>query len=118
MDVIGDLLAAGKLHEARPLLQAVLNLMPDNAQAPYYLGLLAIEEGDWEQARSFLSRAVRSSAGNVNIQPHVLEALALVALEQGDRAEARRVFEQILELVPDHGQARQALEQLPRCPQR
>lgn len=118
MDVIGELIEEGKLHEARPLLQTVLHLMPENAQAPYYLGLLAIEEGDWEEARSLLSRAVLSSAGNVNIEPHALEALALVALEQGDRAGARRLFEQILELVPDHGQAHLALEQLPRGPQR
>lgn len=112
MDAFGALIEEGKLHEARPLLQAALLLMPQNASALYYLGLLASEDGDLEEARSLLSRAALASAGNVSIQPHALEALALVALQQGDRTEARRAFEQVIELVPDNGFASQALENL------
>ena len=86
--------------------------MPQNASALYYLGLLASEDGDLEEARSLLSRAALASAGNISIQPHALEALALVALQQGDRAEARRAFEQVIELVPDNGFAIHSLENL------
>jgi tetratricopeptide (TPR) repeat protein len=112
MDAFGALIEEGKLHEARPLLQAALLLMPQNASALYYLGLLASEDGDLKEARSLLSRAALASAGNVSIQPHALEALALVALQQGDRVEARRAFEQVIELVPDNGFASQTLENL------
>ncbi|MDM7952532.1 MAG: tetratricopeptide repeat protein [Cyanobium sp. CZS 25K] len=97
MDAFGALIEEGKLHEARPLLQAALLLMPQNAPALYYLGLLASEEGDLEEARSLLNRAALASAGNVSIQPHALEALALVAVQQGDRAEARRALEKVIE---------------------
>ncbi|MCP9861297.1 MULTISPECIES: tetratricopeptide repeat protein [unclassified Cyanobium] len=112
MDAFGLLIEEGKLHEARPLLQAALLLMLQNAPALYYLGLLASEEGDLEEARSLLNRAALASAGNVSIQPHALEALALVALQQGDRAEARRALEQVIELVPDNSFAIHSLVSL------
>jgi Tfp pilus assembly protein PilF len=47
--------------------------------------------------------AALAGAGNGEIEPHVLEALALVALEQGDRAEARRVLERVVAVKPDNG---------------
>lgn len=112
MDEFGTLIEEGKLHEARPLLEAVLLLMPQNAQALYYLGVLASEEGDLKEARSLFGRAVLASEGNGNIQTHALEALAMVALEQGDRAEARGALAQVIELVPDNGFALQAIDKL------
>ena len=59
IDAFWALIEEGKLHKAPAL---------------YYLGLLASEEGDLEEARSLLNRAALASGGKANIQPHALEA--------------------------------------------
>jgi len=53
---------AGELSEAQVIYQKILKLMPDNADALHYLGLIYYQTGDSELAVTLISKAVTISA--------------------------------------------------------
>ncbi len=100
MAMIGPLLQQRRFEEARPLLETLLQLQPEHPEALYNLGVLASEEGELEEARLLLRRAVVANAGDAHAQANAQVALGLAALRQEDRAEARQALEAEIQLEP------------------
>jgi len=112
MDQFEQMLHDGTLSQSRPLLEAVVLLMPQNVKALFYLGLLASEDGDLPKARSLFTQATHASEGDSRLQPNALHMLAMVALAQGDTAEARRALKQAIGLNPDDDELMEQLQSL------
>jgi Flp pilus assembly protein TadD len=102
MATIGPLLQQRRFNEARPLLGTLLQLQPEHPEALYNLGVLASEEGQLEEARLLLRRAVVANAGDAHAQANAQVALGLAALRQEDRAEARQALEAAIDLEPQN----------------
>ncbi len=112
MAAIGPLLQQRRFAEARPLLETLLQLQPEHPEALYNLGVLASEEGKPEEARLLLRRAVVANAGDAHAQANAQVALALAAMRQGDKAEARQALEAAIELEPQNSFALRSLGSL------
>ncbi|MCP9852825.1 tetratricopeptide repeat protein [Synechococcus sp. HJ21-Hayes] len=102
MASIVPLLQQRRFAEARPLLETLLQLQPEHPEVLYNLGVLASEEGQLEEARQLLRRAVVANAGDAHAQANAQVALGLAALRQGDKAEARQALEAAIELEPQN----------------
>lgn len=76
MDAFGALIEEGKLHEARPLLQAALLLMPQNASALYFSTGHSFDSGTNARmsSRSSDSRTAgtidSTNASSMSVVPH------------------------------------------------
>jgi tetratricopeptide (TPR) repeat protein len=112
MASIGPLLMQRRFDEARPLLEALLQLQPEHPEALYNLGVLASEEGRLEEARLLLRRAVVANAGDAHAQANAQVALALAAMRLGDKAEARQALEAAIEVEPGNSFALRSLGSL------
>jgi tetratricopeptide (TPR) repeat protein len=91
------LLQAGRVAEARAVLEGVLEIDPDNGAAHLQLGRLALERGDLDVAESHLEQATISQP------PRVFAAwnlLGRVQLLTGRPADARTSFTQAVEKAP------------------
>jgi tetratricopeptide (TPR) repeat protein len=77
---------AGMLDEALREFRRVADLRPDDASAPFYLGLIGVRQGRWEEAVAAFRQAAESGRG----RPAVLHNLgyALERLGRLDEAEA------------------------------
>ena len=91
---------------------ALLQLQPEHPEALYNLGVLASEEGQLEEVRLLLRRAVVANAGDPHAQANAQVALGLAALRQEDRAEARQALEAAIELEPQNAFALRSLGSL------
>ena len=106
---LGALHSAAGLHRrAMRDFKKALKLYPDLVAAWYNRGLEQLNHGDFEEARSYLSRA---------IELHPLDAEAfnnrgLANLRLGDRLAAERDFQEALRLEPGQKEARRNLELL------
>ncbi|MFN6340146.1 MAG: tetratricopeptide repeat protein [Cyanobacteriota bacterium] len=112
MATIGPLLQQRRFDEARPLLETLLQLQPKHPEALYNLGVLASEEGELEEARLLLRRAVEANASDAHAQANAQVALGLAALRQEDRSEARQALEAAIELEPRNAFALRSLGSL------
>ena len=82
----------GRLAQAESMYRAVLAEEPDNADAPYFLGLMAREQGNVELAMDFMRRAVTANpSGDI-----YLNALAGTLAEAGRDDEAEMWFRRAL----------------------
>lgn len=77
--------------------------------ALYNLGVLASEEGMFEEVRLLLRRAVVANADEPHAQANVQVALALAAMRLGDNAEARQALQAAIELEPQNSFAQRSL---------
>lgn len=102
MATIGPLLTQRRFDEARPLLETLLDLEPEQREARKNLRLLASEVGNPEEARLLLRRAVVANAGDTHAQGNAQLVLALAAMRLGDKAEARQALETAIELEPQN----------------
>jgi Flp pilus assembly protein TadD len=109
MATIGPLLQQRRFDDARPLLETLLQLQPEHPEALYNLGVLASEEGQLEEARVLLRRAVVANAGDAHAQANAQVALGLAALRQSDQAEARQALEAAIALEPQNAFALRSL---------
>lgn len=91
---------------------ALLQLQPEHPEALYNLGVLASEEGQLEEVRLLLRRAVVANAGDAHAQANAQVALGLAAFRQEDRAEARQALEAAIELEPQNAFALRSLGSL------
>jgi Flp pilus assembly protein TadD len=112
MASIGPLLQQRRFSEARLLLETLLQLEPEHPEALYNLGVLASEEGQLEEARLMLRRAVVANAGDTHAQANAQVALALAAMRSGDKADARQGLEAAIELEPQNTFALRSLGSL------
>ena len=84
MGGIVELLQAGKYADARPMLEALLPVQPDNLDVLYNLGMVYSDEGRLEEARSLLRRATKMAPEHAN----AFVALGVAALRARDTDEA------------------------------
>jgi Flp pilus assembly protein TadD len=100
----------GDLHAAEEAYQQAIRLDADHAPAWKNLAMIYLRQNR-------LAEGVQLLAALVKTNPHDVEALFLLGscYEEGeDYPSARLLYEQVLQLQPDHGEARQGLERLPR----
>jgi tetratricopeptide (TPR) repeat protein len=91
---------AGLKPQARAAWQAILQVVPDNAEAAARLGRLAFEDGDHPLAASLLERAVAHDA-----PAPVWFDLGLVRQDLRDHDGAATAYRKALELKPDYAEA-------------
>ncbi len=101
----------GYLREGREQLEQALTV-PAAEQTPkaqaeicYQIGRLAIEQGDYELARSFLERGatLAQQTGNKRLAASARNSLGIISLYQCDYASARFLFEASLALQRELG---------------
>lgn len=95
---------AGNTSQARLEFEAILAKRPNDSEALGGLGVLAMQQGNWNQALDYLTRARR---GNAAWQPSLNMARYWVNVEQaqaafdaGDLSQARRLATQATRLAP------------------
>jgi Tfp pilus assembly protein PilF len=87
------LIDLGRPDEARDVLLQAQSARPDDPAVAVDLGVAAHRDGDLDDARLHLERGAALAPDD----PRPLEALALVEIERGDRAAARRALRGYLE---------------------
>ena len=98
------LLQAGQADEAAHLLTALVDEEPQNADALALLGLAHAQRDDDEAALRLMTRALEINPRHPSTQFN--QAKVLRKLERWDEAE--QAFARVLELKPDHAEARRA----------
>src|SRR5262249_1170759 len=87
---------SGQLVEARRSCEQVLAVDPDHAETLHLLGLMSLNERQFDAAVEWMSRAIR-----IDPKPLYLASLGTALLGQGRRAEAVQVFDKAVQLKPD-----------------
>ncbi|MFM7550965.1 MAG: tetratricopeptide repeat protein [Cyanobacteriota bacterium] len=90
-----------------PLLEATLQLQPDDLEILTQLGMVKSDQGELVEARRLLERAVLVDPSHV----HALVSLGVAALRAGDPTSAQSPLEQALALSPGNPYALRALGQ-------
>ncbi len=91
-------LAEGKTDEARRALEALVQDVPDYAEAHALLGATAKGQKDEDRAREEFQTAVRLDPNNLSARI----GLATLAIARKDYDEANEQLAKVLELVPNH----------------
>jgi tetratricopeptide (TPR) repeat protein len=92
---------AGHRPQARAAWQAILKVVPRNAEAAARLGRLAWEDGDTAGASTLLERA---AAGD-DVAPSLWFDLGLVRQDLHDHIGAASAYRRAIEIKPDHAEA-------------
>jgi tetratricopeptide (TPR) repeat protein len=92
---------AGHRPQARAAWQAILKVVPHNAEAAARLGRLAWEDGDTAGASTLLERA---AAGN-DVPASLWFDLGLVRQDLHDHIGAASAYRRAIEIKPDHAEA-------------
>jgi tetratricopeptide (TPR) repeat protein len=109
-EAVEALLDAGRVYreqlndpaKARDAFEAALREAPDSAEALHALASVLSAEANWDEARRVLTRQLEITSDS-NARAAVLSDLARVAWEGfNDAAEAQRLLDEALGLVPDH----------------
>jgi len=109
-EAVEALLDAGRVYreqlndpaKARDAFEAALREAPDSAEALHALAAVLSAEANWDEARRVLTRQLEIT-NDSNARAAVLSDLARVAWEGfNDAAEAQRLLDEALALVPDH----------------
>jgi tetratricopeptide (TPR) repeat protein len=79
-ETITEHLEAGRYEEAIPLLEATLQLQPNDVESLAQLGMVKSNRGELVEARRLLERAVAPDPAHVN----ALVSLGVAALRAGD----------------------------------
>lgn len=100
---------AGRLEAAATAYQRALSLDGENAQTWKNLAAVYLRQGRMAEGVPILAALVKS-----NLDDWEAAYLLAQCYEAADEAEsARTLYERVLEIQPDHAEARQALERLP-----
>ncbi len=97
----GELLAAGKVVEARQHLEKANGLAPKNEKAQNLLGLTYFKLGLFDQASAVYERLVRENPADPTLRVN----LGLVYLKTNDLPRCVKEFETATDLDPDHKKA-------------
>jgi Flp pilus assembly protein TadD len=106
-ETITEHLEDGRYEEAIPLLEATLQLQPDDVESLAQLGMVKSDLGELVEARRLLERAVALDPAHVN----ALVSLGVAALRAGDPSSAQAPLEEALALSPGNPYALRALGQ-------
>jgi len=88
--------AMGKKHEAKELLEEIVQAKPDSVQAWQLLGELALLEGAFEDCQKAVDKIQQAEAGNFEGR----QLLARLLLLKGETAKSIEVFENLNERYP------------------
>ncbi|MGD8911072.1 MAG: tetratricopeptide repeat protein, partial [Chromatiales bacterium] len=102
---VQQMLGVGDLASAKPLIDAALELSPDDLEARYLLALLLLQGGDAEQAVELLLKVQQQEPENATYLCNL--GVAMLRAERAEEAVA--YLNQALELRPDYVQARYSL---------
>ncbi|HEY4177802.1 MAG TPA: tetratricopeptide repeat protein [Kofleriaceae bacterium] len=109
----------GQLHlvqrdavAARKALTEAISLDLDNADAREAMARVHIQQGELVAAGDEMLRAARLHVGPSDVLRCLADAAWLYRHRIGDTERAREILHRILELKPDHGDAKQALAEL------
>lgn len=102
-----ELYASGQAARAFEMAMAAARANPSNAAAWQLAGECAFETGQWQAAETAYARLVQLTPSAKN-----LYRLGSAQLKQGKTGEARRNFQKSLEIDPQFGPAKSALEKL------
>ncbi len=97
----GELLAAGKVIEAKDYLERAYELQPKNEKGQNLLGLAYFKLGLFDRAAEIYEALVRENP----VDPTLRVNLGLVYLKTNAMARAIREFETSCDLAPDHKKA-------------
>ncbi len=97
----GELLAAGKVIEAKDFLERAWGLQPKNEKGQNLLGLTYFKLGLFDRAAEIYEGLVRDNP----VDPTLRINLGLVFLKNNSLAKAVREFETACDLQPDHKKA-------------
>jgi predicted O-linked N-acetylglucosamine transferase (SPINDLY family) len=99
---------AGRLAEAEALYRETLAQHPDHFDARHLLGVIALQRGQHEAARTEITRALSSQPGNAAALGNLgtaLMGLGVARLTSGDASAAAREFQALLHIQPDNAAA-------------
>jgi tetratricopeptide (TPR) repeat protein len=143
-NLAGELLLVGQFDEAFGYLQEALRLNPNTISALAELGELYMRRGDFRKARELLAREVKLAPNDFMARTNLCIALARsgsveegighcriaisqtprsgnarvvlanILIDEGRKAEAIKVYEEVLEVAPEYPGVRQALDVLRR----
>jgi Flp pilus assembly protein TadD len=94
--------AAGRLIEARTLLQEAVRLAPESVEAKNNLGNAWMKAGNWTEAETCFRQALALEPD----EPYALNNLGNALLQQGHQAEAVTRFQEALRTKPDFPEPR------------
>ncbi|ABF89859.1 TPR domain protein [Myxococcus xanthus DK 1622] len=101
----GELLAAGRVHEAQPFLERAHQLHPRMEKAQNLLGLCYFKLGLYDRAAELYEMLVRDNP----VDPTLRVNLGLVYLKTSALQRAAREFETATDLAPEHQKAQNYL---------
>jgi tetratricopeptide (TPR) repeat protein len=91
-----------KLNDARACYQHALAIKPDHVTAHFNYATLLQEDGDYGQAIEHYEFVLQNRPKHTE----TLAALGALRLIKGDAVGARQLFDRVLEISPDDGEAR------------
>jgi len=89
-----------RIDDAQKHLTASLGQGAGDAEANYYLGLIAKQKGDFAGAATYLELSLKAGASN----PDAMTALGQIYLAMGEAEKAKSVLEQAVSTVPNDAQ--------------
>jgi tetratricopeptide (TPR) repeat protein len=91
-----DYLSSDQFDDAARNCDQALTIRPNNAQALYLRGRIAVERENWQEAIDFMSRALEQSSSH----EAALQSLAYAHAQAGNRDESVEYYRQYLEFNP------------------
>jgi predicted TPR repeat methyltransferase len=91
----------GMIEEAESVYNDVLSVVPDQADAIHYLGVIAHQMGDSPKGVSLIKKSLAVNPK----QPDALNNLGNIYRELGRLDEAKNAYNKVLELAPGHADA-------------
>lgn len=91
-----DYLSSDQLEDARRNCDRALEISPENAQALYLRGQIAVEAEDWDEAIDFLERAVEKAPSDEG----ALQSLAYAHAQAGNMERSVELYREYLEFNP------------------
>ena len=93
---------------ARPFVQSVLDVSPDDPSANFAIGMDFFVQGQYVRAQTYLERCLKSRPND----PAVLNNLAQCHLRRGDPKGALPYAERALEILPNALEVRRTVERI------
>ena len=103
-----ELRCSGQYGEARQVLQQVLGIDPEHADAQWQLGLIEGFEGDFDGSIASLQKVVDANPTHVNARYDLAMTMMMLGMDE----EACAHFHEVLRLNPEH---EKALQQVIYC---
>ena len=86
----------------------IINVEPEDEKAIYRIGLIALQKGNLEKAKSCFSRLVSINPNHTR----AYGALGLTFFQLGAQRKAIEAYEEILNIEPNHQQAQSMLKKI------